>query len=140
MNISEKLFKKRVMSFLLKRNITTIDLRSGTFDLFLDEGNRCFLELKIANPNYKFRAKELGINLGPQTKALRIMKNMPIVLACNHRNMNECFVAFPKELKKLVEVRKGYPKVAIGIRNLKILSFENAIKKIAKHLTVRAKV
>ena len=135
----EKVFKKRVMAALSKKRVSTIDLKSGTFDLFLDEGKRCFLELKIANRHFKPHETILGINLSTQTTALRQMKKMPpIVLARNYRHANECYLALPKDVRKLVKKRLvewQYQNVLIGIEDLQPpLSFDKAMTKIIRYL------
>ena len=110
--------------------------------MFLDEGKRCFLELKIASRHYKRRAAELGISLSPQTaelrQALRHKKKMPIVLARNCRHANECYLALPNDLRKLVKerlIKWQYPNVLIGIQHLQPpLSFGKAMTKIIRYL------
>jgi hypothetical protein len=134
MKISESKLKSHVIAALVKRNIRVIDLRAGTFDLFIDEGKRLFVELKIANMNYKPFAKNIGINLKPQTNALRTLKKLPIIFACHFQDMEKCFLITPKELKSRMNERKNYSELAIGLKSIKSIGFNNAIRLLIKEI------
>jgi hypothetical protein len=135
MKITEAFFKERVIETLLKLKLSIIDLHSGTFDIFIDEGKRLFLELKIANLNYKPYAKEIGINLTPQTKALRALNKLPIILSCSYKDLNECYLITPKRLKILINDRINYPTLAIGIEDsVPKVTFNRAIKLLIKEI------
>lgn len=89
-----------------------------------------FLELKVANQNYKAFAKTKGISFTEsQTEQLRKMKNLPIVFACDEDNMNFCCLIKPEELRQLQEApgRKGQDMIRIGVRYLKQTSYREAL-------------
>jgi hypothetical protein len=132
--ILEAQFRRRVLRALRTRGISVVDLGAGTFDLFIDERTRTFLELKVASKNYKRWSKECGIDLSPQSQALRTMRKLPIVLCCQHDNEDACHVVFPKELKKLVKSRRKYSTILIGAKHLgNQLTFRKAIDALSRY-------
>ena len=143
MDNSEKEFKNRLIPDLEKEGLNILDLKSGVLDLFVDSGKRCFLELKVANRHYKPYSHDMGINLKTQTKIIKKMNNLPIVLACDEDNSNICYFISPEKLKEFTDKRvycvskKGNPyKILIGVHHLKdcTYTYGDVTKKVREYV------
>jgi len=134
MKISEEKFKKKVVKDLENRGLIVIDLGSGTFDLLIDEGKRPFLELKVANTNYKKWAKRAGVKgisfSESQTREIRRMRNLPLVLACDEDDINTCYLIEPKKLKQLSKKREKMHVILISVKYLKQFSYKEALDRL----------
>jgi len=141
LTVSEPDFQSRVVQDLEQRGLTVIPL-GGTFDLFvdIDYGKGFFIDVKVANRNYKKWAskKEIkGINLGPQTQAIRKMRNLPIIFACDEDDMEICYLIKPEELKQLATApsrsKKGKP-ILIGVKYLRKTFYDEALNELVKFI------
>jgi len=122
--------KPKIIKDLKDKGVRVIDLGSGTFDLFIDNGKGYFIELKVLNEHYKRFAGKKGINLSSQTSAIRALKNLPIIFACSDEDIDNCYLVTPEELKRLAKERKKFPDILIGEDNLESISYKDELKKL----------
>jgi hypothetical protein len=131
--------KPRIISALKEEGFNVLDT-GGTFDLYvdMDVGKGYFIELKVANTNYKAwadKSGKKGLNLTSQTSAIRTMKNLPIIFACDEDDMNSCcYLILPDELKRLIDERKEHEAVLIGVTHLKKKSYNAALNELIAYL------
>lgn len=130
--------KPRIISDLKEKGLNILDI-GGTFDLYMDigKGKGYFIELKVASTNYKAWADKRGVkglNLTSQTPAIRSMKNLPIIFACDEDDMNTCYLILPEGLKRLANERKEHEAILIGVKHLKRKSYNAALNELATYL------
>ena len=131
--------KPRIIKDLEKKGFHIFDI-GGTFDLFVDMGmgKGYFIELKIANKNYKAwadKSKVKGLNLTSQTSAIRRIKNLPIIFACDEDDKDKCYLILPKKLEELTEKRKEHNSILIGVKYLTRKSYNAALNELVEWIT-----
>ena len=130
--------KPKIISDLKEKGFDIIDV-NGTFDLYVDigKGKGYFIELKVANVHYKAWATKRGLkglNLTSQTSAIRSMKNLPTIFACDEDDTDICYLILPQELKHHMDKRKEQPAILIGVKHLKRKSYNAALNELVEYL------
>jgi hypothetical protein len=133
----EGVFKRKLVRDLEKEKVRVLNLGSGTFDLFVDERKRFFIELKMVTPGYgvPFQTRK-GINLSPQTEAIRKMKNLPMILAYDPEE-DIYYLITPEEFREFVDERDNEPNILIGARFISkrnTYNYSSMLKKLLAYI------
>ncbi len=130
--------KPKVISDLQERGFNVVDI-NGIFDLYvdIDIGKGYFIELKVANTNYKKWADTKGakgLNLTSQTSAIRSLNNLPTIFACDEDDTDICYLILPQELKHHMDKKKEQSAILIGVKHLKRKSYNAALNELVDYL------